>query len=1286
MPDSGFVIQPTPGSLRLSAGALARANTNGRVAASHDASRRLRAVPVAGRWRRDRRRAMRRRCRRAFVQPLNDTHAAAGNVAHRGTPRGRSLAAGVATAIAAGVAYAAVVIAWLPGDAVAPWIPGLALLATLLILWRLRGARHRAAAMALQAGAGVLGAAVAGLAIGLPGLAGIVPDQTPLSLEGLLCMALLLAGGIAAESGHRRSAVALFVAAALPAAATLMAWLQVPPRGVPPPVFEIDWWLQQRMQPLHAISPLVVAFAGIVSSASPQRPAATAAAWLIGIAGVLAAMVSLFASAVGATESTIHLSHPAASVPASLALAAISGWLVLHDRRLRDGVSWLPLLAGSVLTAGALSLAWYAEVDRAARQQREAEAAANAAEVAIENAFSTRLASIEGLAQRLLSVSAYDRSRLFDVEAAQALRAGGALQSVARIDAQRRIRQISTIYDNSYRLIGRSALFDQDRAQAYDRAERSGRAVALGPIALSGTEIEAMLVIYPGPFGDAGTEFIVAGYGLADMVSLALDNVAPGFNLEATIDGQRRMLRGVVRTAPQRMIAATRRFTALDADWTVVAEPDDAKHAQVMPLSRAIVFAGMLVGVLVALALRLAAAARERAAVAEGAISALHAESAARASSEAALARSEQQAQRLLEGMSDGVLMLDHEFRISFANRRAREMIGDAFDDPVGLPVGTVFAHFEDSDFARGFREVIETRRSVAMEGYSPTIGRWLSGRVHPVDDGLTAIFDDVTEIRLAQAFERDQREVLHAIASGRALDECIAGAIALFESRFGSAAAAVMRVDGPTRRVLAIAAPSLPEGALGTSTNAPLAEDAGCCGAAVASRGASSTASIADDPRWTGRREILFQAGFRACWSQAIIDASGVVIGTFSAYIREAREASAAERAAADSVAALAGIAIERDLAALRVETERQRFRSLSERSPYMVYAFDVQHRLVDCNDNVVREGGFPREALLGMQAEALVLKPWRERVRRGFDSALRGESVRLDCAVLTAGHLRREVEVTLVPIAVDGSITGVFGVVRDTTDERRTAAELDRALRDLTARNQELKDFAFVASHDLQEPLRKVQAFSDRVIERYGGQLDAQGTDWLRRIDAAAHRMQVLIDDLLTYSRVTSQGEPFAPVDLAQVIRDVLSDLEVRIESSGATVEVGELGMVDGDRTQLRQLLQNLLANALKFRAADRAPRISVAALPAPDNDQTVLLVVEDNGIGFDPVYAERIFAPFQRLHGREEYEGTGIGLAIVRRIVERHRGSIRAEGQPGVGTRFEVRLPRRAAAGAA
>jgi signal transduction histidine kinase len=249
-----------------------------------------------------------------------------------------------------------------------------------------------------------------------------------------------------------------------------------------------------------------------------------------------------------------------------------------------------------------------------------------------------------------------------------------------------------------------------------------------------------------------------------------------------------------------------------------------------------------------------------------------------------------------------------------------------------------------------------------------------------------------------------------------------------------------------------------------------------------------------------------------------------------------------------------------------------------------------------------------------------------------------------------------------------------------------RERTAELSDMNTELERSNRELQDFAFVASHDLQEPLRKIQAFGDRLRTVQGPKFDDQGRDYLDRMHSAAERMHTLINDLLTFSRVTTKAQPFEPTDLNKIAKDVVSDLETTIEESGGEVSLGNLPTIDADAVQMRQLLQNLIANALKFKKADTKPTVEVSSevedtslsVSGGNGSRSVSIFVKDNGIGFDEKYLDRIFTPFQRLHGRNEYEGTGIGLAVCRKIVERHGGTLTAKSTPGEGAIFIAILP--------
>jgi len=281
------------------------------------------------------------------------------------------------------------------------------------------------------------------------------------------------------------------------------------------------------------------------------------------------------------------------------------------------------------------------------------------------------------------------------------------------------------------------------------------------------------------------------------------------------------------------------------------------------------------------------------------------------------------------------------------------------------------------------------------------------------------------------------------------------------------------------------------------------------------------------------------------------------------------------------------------------------------------------------------------------------------------------------------------RWVQMTKVPLRdMGGEIIGLVGISADINDRKSAEEQLRRFAGQLERSNAELQNFASVASHDLQEPLRKIQAFSDRLREKCGDALSAQGLDYLDRMQSAAQRMQVLIQDLLKLSRVTSRAQPFEDCNLDEIVRAVISDLEITIEQKQARVEVHDLPTVQADPLQMRQLFQNLISNALKFQREGDIPHVIVEGrvfqmkerkFPgAPPGDQICKVVVRDNGIGFDGKFTDQIFVVFQRLHSRSEYEGTGIGLAICRKITDRHGGTIVAKSAEGQGAAFIVTLP--------
>ncbi len=270
---------------------------------------------------------------------------------------------------------------------------------------------------------------------------------------------------------------------------------------------------------------------------------------------------------------------------------------------------------------------------------------------------------------------------------------------------------------------------------------------------------------------------------------------------------------------------------------------------------------------------------------------------------------------------------------------------------------------------------------------------------------------------------------------------------------------------------------------------------------------------------------------------------------------------------------------------------------------------------------------------------------------------------------------------------------IAYVLVLLEDISSIKISQSELRNKIYALESANESLEQFAYVASHDLQEPLRKIRAFGDRLSSKYASALEGSGQDYIERMQNAAARMQTLIDDLLRYSRVGRVAEELQPVDLEEMVYHILSDMETTIEDTQAVIHIKSLPVVQGEASQFRQLFQNLISNAIKFRMEGKHPEIYITAeevqADAPgraledvegwaESASYYKLTIKDNGIGFDEKYLDRIFNIFQRLHGRSEYQGTGIGLAICRKIVENHGGYITAASKPGEGATFIIVLP--------
>jgi PAS domain S-box-containing protein len=349
---------------------------------------------------------------------------------------------------------------------------------------------------------------------------------------------------------------------------------------------------------------------------------------------------------------------------------------------------------------------------------------------------------------------------------------------------------------------------------------------------------------------------------------------------------------------------------------------------------------------------------------------------------------------------------------------------------------------------------------------------------------------------------------------------------------------------------------------------------------------------------------------------------------------------------------------------------------RSLIEASLDPLVTIDPAGRITDVNTATEEVTGRSRPELVGSDFADYFTQP--AEARNGYQRVFKEGSVR--DYPLEIQHRSGRITPVLYNACVyrndAGDVEGVFAAARDITQLKEAQARLDHTVAELQRSNRELEQFAYVASHDLQEPLRSIASFTQLLLRRYGDRLDQDGREFAGFAVEGATRMQAMINDLLAYSRVGTRGNPFQAVDTRRVLEEVTQNLRAALEESGARVTLGDLPVVRGDGRQLAELFQNLLGNAIKFRGG-RTPDIAVTAIPMTGG---WLFSVQDNGIGIEHEFFDRIFTVFQKLHGHGEYPGSGIGLAICKKIVERHGGRIWVDSEFGKGSTFHFTIPDR------
>ena len=552
---------------------------------------------------------------------------------------------------------------------------------------------------------------------------------------------------------------------------------------------------------------------------------------------------------------------------------------------------------------------------------------------------------------------------------------------------------------------------------------------------------------------------------------------------------------------------------------------------------------------------------------------------------------------------------------------------------------------------------------------------------------GVQGVAIDITRRRLAELLFAGQARVLEMLNTGRMLHEVLGELVRVVEAQSPGMLCSVLLLNEDDR-LETCAAPSLPAEYSATIDGLPIGPNAGSCGTACWRGETVVVGDIASDPLWQGYRVHALAHGLRACWSRPIVGATGRVLGAFAMYYSKPRLPAAAHVELMNSAVRLAGIAIETRRTQEVLLDQTQRLSISIDQAAIGMVEIDPHGDFREVNRRFCEIVGHRATELVGRSVMSMTHPDDRERNEQLFAQSLAGQNATFQ---LDKRYMRSDDSYVWVSV-VGAAIRDARGVpkcivcaVNDITERRSVAdalqnmnAELERRVHERTIAleksNRELESFSYSVSHDLRAPLRALDGFAHLLADEYGDRLDETGHDYLRRIRSASQRLGSLIDHLLELARISRAQLDVVPVSLTAIVESLREELSRSNPLRTVNWDIAPGLDARGDPLLLRAALENLLRNAWNFTRYGASP---VVRFGMTDADGTPTYFVADNGEGFDMRFAEKLFEPFQRLHDPSRFAGTGIGLAIVRKVIERHGGKIWAEAKPGVGATFHFTL---------
>jgi PAS domain S-box-containing protein len=636
----------------------------------------------------------------------------------------------------------------------------------------------------------------------------------------------------------------------------------------------------------------------------------------------------------------------------------------------------------------------------------------------------------------------------------------------------------------------------------------------------------------------------------------------------------------------------------------------------------------------------------------------------------------------VLDSVTDGFFIVDRNWSVIFFNRAAEHILQQKEEQLIGKFLWEAFPDLIVLKQHVDYQALVGKNQAIRFREYFARYKIWADVSVYQSEKNISVYFKDVTEVNTLRSLEKLERDVLEMNARpDSVLENTLDFYLIEIENLYPGMICSVLRLKN--NRLYNWSAPNLPLKFRQSFEGGEITDNMGSCGTAAYRKEKVVVSDIENNPLWADFKKAALQEGLRACWSFPIINTRNQIMGTFAIYYKQVKSPTKEEENTLERVKNILTIILENRLSVEAVKFSIQSYDMVAKATNDAIWDWNME------TNEVIRTGK-GMKSLFGYDQEETDADHdfWNKRVHpEDLLPVLERRQVILDTSddqywedeyrfmkkdgnyayVHDKGYIMRNEE---------GKAIRLVGATRDISERKENETlmlELNNRLKqradELAASNIELERFAYIASHDMQEPLRMITSFLQLFKKKYEEQIDETAEQYIHYAMDGADRMKKLIMDLLEYSRVGSNKDDLTEIDTNALLQEVVNVFMGRIEEMNVAVEIDPLPMVRGNRTQLFQLFQNLIGNALKYHSGE-SPRIQIEG---KEEAAQFVFSVRDNGIGIKPIFFEKIFVLFQRLHHKNEYSGTGIGLAICKKIVEKHGGKIWVESEPGKGSCF-------------